>query len=305
MKIKANGIDIEVEDTSGAGEPVLLIMGLGGQLVHFPASFVSALVQAGYRVVRFDNRDAGLSRHFSEAGTPNTLGNVLRYMTRMPVKSAYTLHDMAHDALGVLDALGIARAHVFGVSMGGMIAQRLALAAPERCATLTSVMSSSGARDLPGPRAKAWRAMAAKPKTGHGAEKVVQYYLNFFSTVGGPAFPLDEAELRAVVLHSMARNHDPVGTFRQMAAIMADTTRADELPRLRCPTLVLHGDADPLVRIECGQDTARRIPSARWVVIPGGGHDASPAAFAAYLRHWLPFAGEHPAHANNPQPVVS
>jgi pimeloyl-ACP methyl ester carboxylesterase len=293
MKIEANGISIEVEDTGGAGEPVLLIIGLGGQLIHFPDALVAQLVSAGYRVVRFDNRDAGLSQHFPEAGVPNVLVNTLRWWARLPVKTPYTLCDMAGDALGVLDALGLARAHVLGVSMGGMIAQRLALAAPERCATLTSIMSSSGARGLPGPRAKVLRTMGAKPR-GHSAEAVMRYYLDFFHAVNGPAFPLNDAALRAMVERTLARHYDPAGNLRQMAAVMADASRPRELARLRCPTLVLHGDADPFVPMACGRDTARRISGARFVAVPGGGHDVTPEAFAAYAQSWLPFLREHP-----------
>lgn len=301
MQIIANGIPIEVEDTGGGGEPVLLIMGLGGQLIHFPASFVQGLSGAGYRVIRFDNRDAGLSRHFQEAGAPNLLLGALRWLLHLPVRSPYTLADMARDAVGVLDALGVPKAHVVGVSMGGMIAQRIAIDAPARCATLTSIMSSSGARGLPGPRGKVWRAMRAKPKNDE-PEAVMRYYLRFFRAIAGPGFPVPEAAMRALVNEAVARNYDPAGPLRQMAAILADTERPKELARVACPTLVIHGDSDPFVRVEAGLDTARRIPGARFAPIAGGGHDIAPAAFDAFLHPLLPFLREHPIATALPRP---
>ncbi len=293
MQLEANGIRIELEDSGGGGEPLLLIMGLGGQLIHWPPDFVQALVQAGYRVIRIDNRDAGLSQHLPELGVPNiALAGLQRVVGATP-RPPYTLQDMAHDALGVLDALAIERAHLVGMSMGGMIAQRMAIAAPRHCATLTSIMSSSGARGLPSLQPKVLRVMLAKPR-GHDTEAVVRYYLNFFRAVGSPANPVPEEAMRAVILQTIARSYDPAGNLRQLAAILADTTRADELARVRCPTLVLHGDADPFVLIECGRDTARRIPGARFVAIEGAGHDLAPQACQQFLRHLLPFLHQHP-----------
>jgi pimeloyl-ACP methyl ester carboxylesterase len=169
VQVQANGIRIEVEDTgadgSQAGRPVvLLIMGLGMQLVAWPPSFVQALVDQGFRVVRFDNRDIGLSQHFDHLGVPNILWESLKHRVGLTVRPPYTVADMAADAIGVLDALGIDKAHVVGVSMGGMIAQRVALAAPHRTLSLTSIMSSSGARHLPGPQPQVLRALLGRPK---------------------------------------------------------------------------------------------------------------------------------------------
>lgn len=293
MQIEANGIRIEVEDSGGSGEPLLLIMGLGGQLIHWPPDFVEALAQAGYRVIRIDNRDAGLSQHLPELGVPNiALAGLQRVVGATP-RPPYTLQDMAQDALGALDRLDIPRAHVVGMSMGGMIAQRMAIAAPERCATLTSIMSSSGARGLPGLQPRVLRVMLSKPR-GSDTEAVVRYYLNFFRAVGSPAYPVPEEAMRELILQTIARSYDPAGNLRQLAAILADTTRADELARVRCPTLVLHGDADPFVLIECGRDTARRIPDARFVAIEGGGHDLAPQLCQQLLQHMLPFLRRHP-----------
>lgn len=296
MKIEANGLQIEIEDAGGGGEPVLLIMGLGGQLIHWPDSFLHGLAGAGLRAIRFDNRDAGLSQHLREHGAPNLLSASLRRVFGLAPKPPYTLQDMAADALGVLDALGVGRAHVVGVSLGGMVAQRIAIAAPARCATLTSIMSSSGARGLPGPRARVTQALLAKPR-GRDPDAVMRYYLNFFDAIGGPAFRVPEADLRALVQRSVQRSYDPAGNLRQFAAVLADTTRADALAQVRCPTLVLHGDADPFVRIECGRDTARRIPGARFAAIEGAGHDLAPRFFDEVLRHLLPFLRAHPIAA--------
>lgn len=293
QQVEANGVRIQVEDSGGDGEPLLLIMGLGGQLIHWPPDFVDALAQGGHRVIRIDNRDAGLSQHLPELGVPNIALAGLQRALGAAARPPYTLQDMAQDAFGVLDALAIPRAHVVGLSMGGMIAQRMAIAAPERCATLTSLMSSSGARGLPNLQAKVLRVMLAKPR-GHDTEAVVRYYLDFFRAVGSPAYPVPEPAMRELILQTIARSYDPAGNLRQLAAILADTTRADELARVRCPTLVLHGDADPFVLIECGRDTARRIPGARFVAIEGAGHDLAPQVCQQFLRHLLPFLREHP-----------
>ena len=292
MKLEANGIQIEVEDTGGAGDAVLLLMGLGGQLIHWPEPFVSALARAGHRVIRIDNRDAGLSTHFSELGVPNIAIEGLKRVLGAVPRAPYSLTDMARDAVGVLDALGVAKAHIVGMSMGGMIAQRIAIAAPERCLSLTSIMSSSGARGLPGLQPKVLRVMLTKPR-GRSPEAVERYYLNFFKAVGSPAFPVPEDALREVIRQTVARSYDPAGNLRQLAAVMADTTRASELAQIRCPTLVLHGRDDPFVLIECGRDTARRIAGARFVAIDGMGHDLAPQVCDALLLHMLGFLNQH------------
>jgi pimeloyl-ACP methyl ester carboxylesterase len=290
MKIRANGIAIEAEDThpGDASRPaVLLVMGLGMQLVAWPQPFIDALVAQGYRVVRFDNRDIGLSQHFNELGVPNLVWESMKFRFGLPVRAPYALHDMAADALGVMDALGIARAHVVGVSMGGMIAQRIALAAPQRTLSLTSVMSSSGARYLPGPRAHVLKALFSRPQ-GEGRDAWVEHYLKFFRIIGSPGFPSDEQVLRERIRLSVQRSFNPAGTVRQIAAVAADTRRADELVTLRRPALVVHGKADPMVPLACGIDTARRIPGARLVTVDGMGHDLPPGVVDRLLSELLP-----------------
>lgn len=294
MKVRANGIEVEVEDTGGSGPAVLLIMGLGMQLVAWPEPFVQALAAAGYRVVRHDNRDVGLSQHFDHLGVPNILWASLKHRFGWPVHAPYGLPDMAADALGVLDALGIAQAHVVGVSMGGMIAQRVALAAPARVLSLTSIMSSSGARGLPEARPEVLRALLSRPRS-QSPQDIAAHYLKLFRIIGSPAFPIPEEEMRERILLGIRRSFHPAGTLRQMVAIAADTSRAHALSRVQSPTLVVHGKADPLVPFACGEDTARRIPGARLVGVEGMGHDLAPGVVERLLQPLIPHL--HAVHA--------
>jgi len=293
MKIRANGIDIEVEDTgedgSQAGRPVvLLIMGLGMQLVAWPSSMVDTLVAAGYRVIRHDNRDIGLSQHFDAHGAPNVVWASIKMKMGLTPKSAYSLHDMALDAVGVLDALNVPKAHIVGVSMGGMIAQRVALAAPDKVLSLTSIMSSSGARGLPDAQGKVLRALFTRPK-GKDLESIVDHFVKIYGLIGSPGFSVEPTALRADIMVGLKRNYHPVGTLRQMVAVGADIgKRADELNRIKAPTLVLHGRADALVPFSHGEDTARRIPGAKFVGIEGMGHDLPPGVVEHLLRHAIP-----------------
>ncbi len=291
MKLRANGIDIEIEDTHAgdtSGLPVvLLIMGLGMQLVAWPPALVQSLVDAGYRVVRLDNRDIGLSQKFDHLGLPNLLWEGLKYKLGLPVKSPYSLGDMAADTLAVLDALQVEKAHVVGVSMGGMVAQRVAIAAPQRVLSLTSIMSSSGARGLPQAKPQVMRVLLARP-AGPDPTSVLNHYVKLFKAIGSPGFPMDDAELRERIAAAAKRSFYPAGTVRQMAAIAADSQRAHALGALRVPTLVIHGKADPLVPYACGEDTARRIPGATLVGIEGMGHDLPAGVVQRILEPLIP-----------------
>jgi pimeloyl-ACP methyl ester carboxylesterase len=289
VKVKANGIEIEV-DIAGPedGPAVLLIMGLGMQLIGWPDDFVQPLVDAGYRVIRHDNRDIGLSEAFDHVPHHNFVWQSVRARLGLPVRSPYTLQDMANDSLGVLDALGIDKAHVIGASMGGMIAQRVASSAPARVLSLTSIMSSSGARGLPGPDRRVAASLFRRPP-GRSEEALVAYSLGFIRMIESPAYPCDEQVLRERLTTSVRRSYRPAGLLRQMLAIGADTGRPDELGSIRCPTLVLHGEADRLVPIEAGRDTARRISGARFVGIPGMGHDLPPGVNKLLHAHIIPF----------------
>lgn len=297
MKVRANGIDIAVEDTGpgpgGVERPVvLLIMGLGMQLVAWPPGVVQLLVDTGYRVIRFDNRDIGLSQHFDQLGTPSIVWAGVKLRLGLPIVPPYTLHAMALDAIGVLDALGVRRAHVVGVSMGGMIAQRVALAAPERVLTLTSIMSSSGARGLPQADPGLLRVLFSRPADNSRAA-IIAHYLRLYKAIGSPDFPTDDVELRQRVALAVDRSYHPSGTHRQMLAIAADTHRAQALARIDRPTLVLHGKADPLVPFAHGQDTARRIAGAQFAGIDGMGHDLAAGVVDRLLPHMAPFLLAH------------
>lgn len=292
MKIRANGIDIEVYDSGpgAAGEErpaVLLIMGLGMQLVAWPPQMVQALIDAGYRVIRHDNRDVGLSQHMEALGKPSLVWQSIRYKLGLPVRAPYSVADMAKDALGVLDALGVSKAHVVGVSMGGMIAQRMALIAPHRLHSLTSVMSSSGAKGLPHASPEVVRVMLSRPD-GRKPIALLDYYVKLFAAIGSPGFPVPLPELRERIMLGMTRGFYPVGTERQTLAVMADQDRAEQLSRIQVPTLVVHGKADPLVPYLCGEDTARRIPGAKMVGIDGMGHDLPPGVVDLLLQALLP-----------------
>jgi pimeloyl-ACP methyl ester carboxylesterase len=302
MKIRANGIDIEVED-SGAGlgsganvgtgatgqerPVVVLIMGLAMQLVAWPAPFVQALVDAGYRVIRFDNRDIGLSQHFDGVGTSNLLWAGLKLRLGLAVKSGYSLNDMALDTLGVMDALKIQKAHIVGVSMGGMIAQRVALAAPARVASLTSIMSTSGARGLPQASPQVMRALLSRP-TSMSEQAIGDFYVKLIKVIGSPAFPVPEAEVRHRAWQAYKRGYHPQGINRQMMAIAADTGRASALKNIQVPTLVIHGKADALVPFAHGHDTHARIPRSKFVPIDGMGHDLPPGVLDRLLGAMVP-----------------
>ncbi|MDM0043502.1 alpha/beta hydrolase [Variovorax dokdonensis] len=296
MKVRANGIDIEVEDSGADGSQadrpvVLLIMGLGMQLIGWPDDFWQPLVAAGFRVVRHDNRDIGLSEGFDHAPRRNLMWQAFRARVGLAVSTPYTLQDMANDSLGVLDALGIRQAHVIGASMGGMIAQRVAASAPERVLSLTSIMSSSGARGLPGPHPQV-AARLMRPLPARTEQALVDYSLGFIRLIESPAYPCEEPMLRQRLTQALRRAYRPSGLMRQMLAIGADADRPQVLAAIRCPTLVLHGEADRLVPIAAGRDTARRISGARFVSIAGMGHDLPPPVNTLLLGHIIPFLRE-------------
>ena len=272
-RIRANGLDLEYE-THGPeeGPPMLLIMGLGAQLTMWPTPFVEALGHRGYRVIRFDNRDCGLSTKFDAAGTPNIYALVLARMFGMRPRVPYALADMAEDAVGLLDALAIPRAHVVGASMGGMIAQHVAARHPERVVSLASIMSTTGNPALPRPRREALRVLLRRPRA-NDLEAAVAHGIRTAKAIGSPRYPVDEAALASRVRAIVSRMHYPSGISRQLAAIIADGDRRPMLRGIRVPTVVIHGIADPLMPVAGGRDTAANIPGARLVEFDGMGHN--------------------------------
>jgi pimeloyl-ACP methyl ester carboxylesterase len=270
----ANGISIAYE-TAGDPKamPVLLVMGLGMQLTAWPADFVDGLVELGYYVIRFDNRDSGLSTKFKGGGTPSLPLAFLKHSLHLPVRSAYRLDDMAADALGVLNTLGVAKAHVVGLSMGGMIAQILTARHPDRILSLASLMSSSGRRGLPGPSRAARAALTSRPPAGADPERMLGHLVNMLRTIGSPAYPTPDKQLREAVAAALLRSVCPAGFARQMVAVIASGDRCALLRGIERPTLVIHGAADPLIPVAAGIDTARLVPGARLEVIEGMGHD--------------------------------
>lgn len=276
MKIQSNGLSFEVEVTGAEAAPaVLLTMGLGMQLVAWPDSLIQSLVAAGFRVIRYDNRDIGLSSHLDSLGQPHFIWQLIKSRMGFAMHSPYSLQDMAQDALGILDSLKVERAHLIGVSMGGMISQRIAATAPQRALSLTSVMSSSGAPGLPGPRGDVGRALMKRPPSSR-PEDVVAHTLKIFALIGSPGHPQDMPVFKQHLLDGVRRSYHPKGVSRQLMAIMSDVGRSRLLAKIQCPALVIHGTADPLVPIVCGRDTARRISGARFEAIDGMGHDWPP-----------------------------
>ncbi len=273
MKIQANGISLEVDDQGPRhGEPLLLIMGLGMQLVAWPDELVSMLVARGFRVIRFDNRDIGLSQGFDQLGVPSIVIAALRYTLHLKVRSPYGINDMAADALGLLDALGIDRAHVCGASMGGMIAQHLAATHPQRVKSLVLMMTTSGARRLPQATPKVSRALLSRPD-GEQPAKVVAHLERLLTLIGSPAYRPEPGALRSRLEASVGRAWRPAGTTRQLLAVAADGDRSALLPRITAPTRIVHGRDDPLVPVACGHDLVARIPGAVADIVPGMGHD--------------------------------
>jgi pimeloyl-ACP methyl ester carboxylesterase len=274
MQISANGVSLEVEDHGPtSGEPLVLIMGLGMQLVAWHEGFVAQLVAQGFRVIRFDNRDIGLSQRFDQFGVPNLAFDAMRHTVGLPVRSPYTIADMADDTAALLDALGLRSAHVCGASMGGMIAQHLAVRHPQRVRSLTLMMTTSGARNLAQPRWKVQLAMLSRPKNPREVESVIEHYVRIYKLIGSPGYPATDAYLHERLGLSVRRSHRPAAVARQLVAIAADGDRSALLPRIQAPVQVIHGLADPLVPVEAGRDLAARISGSEIDLIEGMGHD--------------------------------
>jgi pimeloyl-ACP methyl ester carboxylesterase len=266
-RAQANGIEI-VYETIGdpADPPLLLVMGLGMQLIHWDRELCERLAERGFHVIRFDNRDAG---HSTPIDAP--VPNLMRGMAGLRIDAPYLLDDMADDAFGLLDHLGIEAAHLAGVSMGGMIAQAMAIKRPERVLSLTSIMSTTGERRAGRPKLRVWSVLTRRAPREKDA--FVEHFVRVFRAIGSKRFPFDEDRVRELAAATYERGDNPAGTGRQLAAIMASGDRTDRLRELRVPTTVFHGRSDPLVPFRGGRATARAVPGAKLIAIPGMGHD--------------------------------
>ena len=270
--IQANGITLHYEDKGDPANPViLLIMGLGAQMTLWPDELVEGLVQRGFRVIRYDNRDIGLSQKMEGAKAPGIARQVIFGKLGLPPKTPYSLSDMAADAVGLLDALGIDKAHVVGASMGGMIAQLVAIEHPGRVASLTSIMSTTGSRKVPAAQKEALEVLTKRPESTD-RDVLIEHGLKIQRTIGSPGYPVEEARARRLVAAGIDRSFYPAGMPRQLAAIIADGDRTARLAGVTAPTLVIHGEDDPLVPCEGGRATADAIPGATLKTYPGMGH---------------------------------
>ncbi|MBU2665067.1 alpha/beta fold hydrolase [Actinoplanes bogorensis] len=266
--VRANGIDVRYETLGEPGDPaLLLVMGLGAQLVDWPAEFCAALASRGFHVVLFDNRDAGLSTAFDELPQPDPAAIFGGDQATVP----YLLSDMAADAAGLLKELGIARAHVVGASMGGMIAQQLTIDHPGLVSSLCSIMSTTGDRTVGHPTPEAMAALMRPPATTR--EEILAGAIASSRVIGSPAYPASEEWLQERAAAKFERSFRPQGTQRQYAAILAAPDRTAALGGVTAPTLVIHGEADPLINVSGGRATAAAVPGSELIVIPGMGHD--------------------------------
>jgi pimeloyl-ACP methyl ester carboxylesterase len=276
--VTANRIQIEYDTFGDSSSPaLLLIMGGGSQMIYWEVEFCELLAKKGRFVIRFDNRDVGLSTKFENAGIPD----MMAAMKGEPVGLAYTLEDMADDAVGLLDALGIDKAHICGASVGGMIAQVISYRYPERVLSLTSIMSSTGNPELPQIQPDIL-AEVYKPVPDE-REEYIEHNVNMWRKLWSPGFPFDEKRLRTLMAESYDRSYYPQGMARQSAAALAHGYRKSSIISIKAPTLVIHGDKDPFMSVEGGKETAQLIPGAKLVIIDGMGHDMPKEAWSIII----------------------
>lgn len=292
--IKANGINLYYEDNGPADAPVvLLVMGLGAQMIAWPDELIHGLVGKGFRVVHYDNRDVGMSQRMEKAATPNLIWTMFKARIGLPLGVGYTLSDMAADGIGLLDALGIQKAHVVGASMGGMIVQLMAANHRERLLSMTSIMSSSGAPGLPGPRADIRRQMMGARPSGTNRDEAVAFGAELVKSFSYPDPARPEDSHTEMTGRAFDRGYYPIGTRRQLLAIIADGSRVERLKTITTPTLVVHGGADPLVPKDGSIDIARHVPGARLEIIDEMAHDLPPSQVGRMVELIAGHAGPH------------
>ena len=281
-------------DVFGHGRPLVLIMGIGAQRIFWDQSMCDQLVAAGFQVVRFDHRDIGQSTHL-EAAVPRPLPLMARSFAKLPITDVpYSLSDMANDVVGLFDVLGWKSAHVVGASLGGMIAQHLAIEHPTRLRSLTSIMSTPGGRRYL-PKPFALRALLApRPKT---AEEAGAHVIELFGKIGSTAWPTDPERLRAIGRTAFERGMNPRGFMRQFAAVGASGDRRGKLPATPVPTLVIHGSRDPMFPAAAGRKLASLVPNGTWLPIAGMGHDMPPALWPTLVRAIARHAERADSHA--------
>jgi pimeloyl-ACP methyl ester carboxylesterase len=284
-KIQANGIDIAYETVGVEDDPaILMIAGFSTPLTGWPDSLSDGLAARGFRVVRFDNRDVGRSTFLPQLGAPDLAAMMASVRAGARPQSPYALDDMAADAAKLLEALGIGGAHIVGASMGGMIAQLVALNHPEKTKSFISIMSTTGRPGLPQAKPEAMQALMALPASPSREDRITTA-LAALKAIGSPKFPASDAELSAYLGRSVDRTpYDPEAAARQMAAIIAAPRRNDRLKTVNIPALVIHGADDPLIPIAHGEDTAKSTPGAEFLVIPDAGHDFRESMTPVYLK---------------------
>lgn len=276
--IRANGIDIYYEESGPAeASVILLVMGLGTQMIAWPDELIQGLVANGYRVIHYDNRDVGLSQRMDGAPAGSLVWAMIASRFGLPVRTAYTVSDMAKDGAALLDALGIDRAHIVGASMGGMIVQLMAANHPEKVLSMTSIMSSSGKPGLPGPRADIRKRLMTPRPTNPAKEEAVKLGAEALEAISFADPTRAPTAFTDMAARAFDRGYYPVGMKRQLLSIVADGSRVERLKTITAPTLVVHGGADPLVPKDGSEDIVRHIPGARLEIIEDMAHDLPPS----------------------------
>ena len=296
--IDTNGLRLCVETRGDPrGEPVLFIMGLAAQMTLWPEELLDAYANAGYRVIRFDNRDIGLSTHLKDRLTGHPVTVMARHRMGLPVEAPYTLHNMAADVSGLVEALGLTSVHLVGVSMGGMISQVLAATYPEKVRTLTLIMTSTNSPRLPMPQPRLIWKLAGVGAKGHHEEAVVERSLAFWRAIQSPGYPPREEEVRDRITRDYRRSYHPAGILRQTRAILATGSLSSMTRRIRVPTVIIHGSDDPLVRPVAAEQLKYLIPHARLERIPGMGHDLPAPLLADFAAMSMAIIEQRPPDA--------